>query len=325
MSERPKMVKRAPWKERRNKHDSAKKKEENRFEINPAAVFNKTGSKDKKRKGAITFEDMKFIAANADNMSVISLALALNRTETTIRTYIKEHDLEEVYDDDEEDASIRASLMGEDFWVEVRQQFLASELRYFSSLWTSMVKQFQGDILASEKLQLKKFIGYEILRDRVLKSSAKAIEEIDRLDTEIKKTMKRMKGSSARDTDREIIRSYTDNLVSLRASLPSYSKELNDFNVQQTKLASELKMSRADRISNIQDAEKNWEALIRLFEDRRVREKIGKHIELGRAAAENQKKVLYGYHQFTEHEVGMPVITAESLEYIEKAGNVKKI
>ena len=269
----------------------------------------KVRSKDRKP-GLLSNDDMQFIRDNVKTMGVPEIARALNRREKPIYKFMdREGLIEKESDDDAEDVEIKAQLMSENFWTEVLQQFSEYEVKYFASIWVSMVKQFQGDIFASEKLQLKKFITYEILRDRAMKANAMAVKNIEELDKNIRDEYR--KEVSRRDID--AIKNWTTQVSSLRSSLSTYSRELNECSKEQNLIAKELKASRSDRVSNIQDAEKNWTSMIKLFQDDKVRKKIGQYIEVMRAAKDKEKKKLFEYHNYLDNRVDIPVLTSESV------------
>jgi membrane-associated HD superfamily phosphohydrolase len=264
--------------------------------------------------GALSNEDMKFIRENYLIMAIPEIAESLNRREEPIKRFLDDNGLISMdVSADEEDVYLRAELLSENFWPELHKQFTINELKYFASMWVSMVKQFQSDILPSEKLQLKKFITYEILRDRVLEKNSKHINEINDFEKKVKTEYKKRRD----ERDSDLIRSLTDQIVSMRASLSNSVRELNDYSKEQNVIAKELKASRSDRISNIQDAEKNWVSLIKLLENDIVRKKIGTHIEIMRVAQEKAKNQLYNFHEFIDKRADIPILDEESVKQLE--------
>ena len=55
-----------------------------------------------------------------------------------------------------------------------------------------------------------------------------------------------------------------------------------------------------------------------MLEDELIREKEGKEMEIIALAAEKAKQILYENHQYSDGKVDQPILTPESLEYIEQ-------
>ena len=276
-------------------------------------------SKDKKgcrgKRGVLSTGEMAYIKKNVAIKTINEIAISLSKSELTIRKYIFKKNLVtketlENVPDAYRRAKIKTMLRNREYWPEIKQQFNLDELKMYEEHFVNLYLQFDEDVLASEELQIKKYITLEILKDRMLKQEYSNSHQVERtrkmLDVEyaLPPEQKNIEG----------IRSLTNTLEKLQSNQLTFLKEYRDITEEQKYAEKSLKISRDDRIKNIQDATQNWTSILRLLNENSViRNKVGKHIEIMKIAALKQEQELFNLHKYVNGDVDYPILNVESI------------
>lgn len=272
-------------------------------------------SKDNQRRGPLSAEEKEYILKNAPTRNVDSIAKDLLRNPKSIRKYIVDNDIhsQDVHIVDEDEAKIIRSLHKTDWWSSTLSQLEDKEIALFESLWARMYKQFDYDVLPTEGLQLRKYITLEIMKDRALarlKNNEKLLREIEEdYQAELEK--------APNDRDRELVRSYREQISNAKNATPTYNKEFQELCKEQSNVEKGLSGSRDQRIKTIQDATKNWSNILRLLEDPAVRKKQGQYIEIMRQAFKKEMNRLTNLHTYVDGEIDTPILSGKLEEYYE--------
>ena len=261
------------------------------------------------RRGPLSAEEKRFIEENSVNMPVEQIAEHLERNTNSVSAYIKKNKLFGYAKTDTEKQNVAAKqvLHGEKWWPEIKQQFTRPEVLYFEQIWQDLYNQFEGDILASEKLQIKKYITLEILKDSCIKKRREINKEVTDLDAELKREKKIDKDLR----DHDYVRSLAEQLSNLRGVEPGLIKQYNDLCKEQNIVQKNLMASRDDRVKNIQDSNANWTNNVKMLEDPKVRLAIGKHIEIMRESLVQYEAKLKDSHKYIDDTFDSPILTSE--------------
>lgn len=268
-----------------------------------------------KKRGQLSNDEMQFIRDNVGSMTIENIALSLNRSTKPIEKYIVQNSLSFDREENKTDESLRLKLHAKSFWNEVQKQFdeETGELKYFEDTWIGLIKQFREDVLPAEELQIKQFITIDILINRSMKERKRHIAETERLQKQVDLEYKLPEPE--RDGPR--LANLETQLNFARNSIASYTNEYTKLLSEQQKISKDLKATREQRIKRIEDGKSSWVGLIRMLEDELIREKEGKEMEIIALATSKAKEKLYENHAYEDGKVDQPILTPESLEYID--------
>jgi hypothetical protein len=268
-----------------------------------------------KKRGQLSNDEMEFIRDNVGSMTIENIALSLNRSTKPIEKYIIQNSLSFDKEENKTDESLRLKLHAKSFWNEVQKQFdeETGELKYFEDTWIGLIKQFREDVLPAEELQIKQFITIDILINRSMKERKRHIAETERLQKQVDLEYKLPEPE--RDGPR--LANLETQLNFARNSIASYTNEYTKLLSEQQKISKDLKATREQRIKRIEDGKSSWVGLIRMLEDELIREKEGKEMEIIALATSKAKEKLYENHAYEDGKVDQPILTPESLEYID--------
>jgi hypothetical protein len=267
-----------------------------------------------KKRGQLSNDEMAFIRDNVGSMTIEDIATSLNRSTKPIEKYIVQNKLSFDREENKTDETLRLKLHAKTFWPEIERQFDSNtgELSYFENTWVGLVKQFREDVLPAEELQIKQFITIDILINRSMKERKRHIAETERLQQKVDEEYS--KPEDQRDIPK--LTSLETQLSYARNSIASYTNEFTKLLSEQQKIGKDLKATREQRIKRIEDGKSSWVGLIRMLEDELIREKEGKEMEIIALATQRSKQMLYENHQYSDGKVDQPILTPESLEYI---------
>jgi hypothetical protein len=264
-----------------------------------------------KKRGQLSLDEEKFIRDNVSTLTVEQIADSLNRSTKPINRYIEENQLY-FLEEKGENETLKRKLHSKTFWNEILRQFDedSGELQYFEDTWVGLIKQFREDVLPAEELQIKQFITIDILVNRSMKERKRHIAETEKLqklvDAEYDKP----------ETQRDIPRlaNLETQLSFARNSISSYTNEYTKLLGEQQKIGKDLKATREQRIKRIEDGKSSWVGLIRMLEDEQIREKEGREMEILKMATEKAQKDLYGYHDYADKKVDIPILNEHSVK-----------
>lgn len=272
---------------------------------------------DNQRRGPLDRESKRFIEENSADMTVEEIAVKIRRNPRSVRKYIADNGLKSYVAKnavESEGDKIRRDLKQNPWWERLKDQFSKAELIYFENLWVTLNKQLECDVLDSEKLQMKKYLTLEILKDRLLSSQQNTEMELE----ECERLMMAELNKADDDRDRHVIKSLSTRISDLKNLTPTLLKEFKDLSQEQDKVNAALKMSRDDRVKSVKDSKNSWTGVVKLLEDPIYREKVGKHIEIHAAAQKQELARLMSTHRFVDESYDQPLLSGKYNEQREE-------
>ncbi len=262
---------------------------------------------DNQRRGPLSAEEKDYIFNKAAVETIADIAKHLQRNPRSVKNFIEKKNLKSIEDASisDEDAEIINKLHSLEWWPSTTNSFTPKELRVFESLWVKIFKQFDYDVLASEELQLRKFITIEILKDRALQKIQVSIHAAESLQESYSSELAR----DSMERDKDLMKALREDLSSYRSAIPALNKEYADLCKEQEVIQKGLSASRNDRIKNIQDSTKNWSSILKMLEDPQNRKELGKFIEIMNAARAKEMKRLTELHKFVDGEYDKPILS----------------
>ena len=264
-----------------------------------------------KKRGALSTEEMNFIARNVHEMTIKDMATVLTRTDKPIKRYIEDNNLLLISLKDEEQLDIlRRKLKTRPYWEKVVEQLTTSETSYFVETWVNTMLAFNEDVVYLEELNIKRLIILEVLMDRSMQQRKAHQEDAEvmqkRKDDELSK--------SPDDRDKELLMDLEQNLSFARASVGNFTTEHTKLLGEIKYIEKSLKATRDDRIKLIQDGKSTWTGFLRMLEDDGQRKKIGREAELMRMAKDKARERLSEYHKYQDGQVDQPLLSAETVK-----------
>ena len=260
------------------------------------------------KKGRFSNEEMQFIEANAEVLSVQVIAEQLDRDPESIRNWIGEKIGFSAKQ--KKEAEVANELKSKPYYRELDSQFSSEELEMFEFHFKKMWSQFKDDVFHTEEMQIIDTIKLEILMNRIPKSqqeNQRSIEDIERLVREEK----------ARDRDQrdmEMIVNFERQVAMLRASQETLSKDYKDLQARKATMLKDLKGTREQRIKAIEDSKQTFASLVKKIAiDPQYRTQLGVEMEKMRLAMEYEKERLSEYTQYEDGQVDQPFLTPETL------------
>ena len=135
------------------------------------------------------------------------------------------------------------------------------------------------------------------------------LSTIDRLERQLEREEK----LSEEDRDVNLMLNLE---TQLNAAMASQSARTNEhMKLQEKKDAKfkDLKATRDQRFKQLEDSKKSFFDLIKTLDERNVREKEGRHMELFKMAADKSKESLSEYTEFEDGTVDQPFINHETI------------
>lgn len=268
----------------------------------------------KGKRGALSLEEMQFIKDNCSQMDALSIAKHINKSIKTVRKYAYKENLplkEKGQEKDPRYFKLRRILRSREYWKDIQQQFSPEELRIFENTWVKLYMQFNEDVWPTEEWQMNKHITLMILKNRYLKKMYVIERQIDDTQKLLNEEYAKPKGQK----DIGAVRDLTSLIDKLQNNQMMLGKEVKSVLDSQKDTEKQLKISRDQRIKGIQDSTQNWTGILRILnDDIEVRNLVGRHIEIMRAAQEKEKLRLYDYHTFIDGSLDRLILTDDSVD-----------
>jgi hypothetical protein len=259
------------------------------------------------KKGRLSKEEMRFITASIDHMTVDDIAKQLSRDPDSIELFVKKKlkkgaNLEEIAAFELEDRP---------YWRELQSQFTDEELELFQYHWSRIISQFRDDVLPTEELQVVDVIKLEILMNRALKSNKDNILEINVLD----KMVREERGVDKEQRDTDFIMNMERQIIGLRASQESLNRDYRELQTKKAAILREMKGTREQRIKRLEDSKQSFVAWIaHMMQNPEIMKEYGMEMEKMRLAMIKEKERLAAYHKYEDGQVDQPFLTPDTVK-----------
>lgn len=264
-----------------------------------------------RKRGKLSNEDEEFIFSNIAALSIEEIANGLNRTEATIKNFIKKHNLigKDTSDDDKHNRRLLEHLKSRPYYKQTVNQLDADELEYFVYSWIALMTQLNEDVLYSEEVDIKEMIKLDILLNRCAKNRKNVSELYYKTEIELDSELEVDKNNR----DQDMIARLELRLNGCQKALDDYTKEHATLLQEVDKISKRLKTNRNERIKKIETATSSWSGYLRALEDDKFRITEGHNMELMRLAKDKAKKAMSQYHTFIDGEVEQPILTPDTV------------
>ena len=298
MSESPKKPKKAK--------ETKPPKKQVRYRSKPDAVLSANGM----RTGRLSLEEQDYIRDNYQEVSAREMATFLNRPIETIISY-----KDKLVTKGNEKVDLIRDLTREADWEILKQQFNKVELDKFKLEYASIVAQFNNSVDATEKQQILKVIQLSILMDRILIDKQKMTLERDRIENA--RAMIMDVGIDETDSKailehQTIVENFTTQMRSLEAGVRDLSRDFNGYLDKHSKLLSDLKATRNQRLEKIERPGDTFQDLVEYLKQEEVQAHDSRRATLIEKAVKKEKAKLMQEYKFADGTVDHILLTDET-------------
>lgn len=260
------------------------------------------------KKGRFSVEEMSFIEANAEALSIEQISQQLDRDPESVRDWISKKIGFSAKQ--KQEAAVANELKGKPYYRELKHQFSEDELEMFEFHFKKMWSQFKDDVFHTEEMQIIDTIKLEILMNRILRSQQENQVEISTYE----RLVQQEKAVDKDQRDMEYIMQLERQVAVLRASQETLSRDYKDLQTRKATMLKDLKGTREQRIKAIEDSRETFAALVKqIATDAEFRVRVGLEMEKMRLAMQKEKDRLSEYHQYDDGTVDQPFLTPETL------------
>lgn len=270
--------------------------------------------------GKFTKDELSFIMQNMD-LDDKQLAQALNRKIETIQKTKAQ-----IIAAKEEDniSPIIMDLMQKFFWPETIQQLINNdEIIFFKNYWAKLYDQFSAQgVLATDEMMMRDLIMTEIQLNRCQrerKRVASSIQTKEVKSSELHQQLREERNQEEPDANMinflaTEISSLNSDISALRAANKALADEWKVIQEKKDKKFEALKATRQLRLDKVEKANQTFFDLVKLLDDKEMRENEGRVNELNKMAGIVAK---HRYEELTEFEDGnvdRVMLTPEAVE-----------
>jgi hypothetical protein len=259
------------------------------------------------RKGRLAKEEMAFIEANVNDMTVSQIAKRLNRDPESIGQFVKKKLKLNLT---EEEAAAFA-LEKRPYWAELELQFTKGELELFKYHWTRIISQFRDDVIPTEELQVIDLIKLELLMNRCLKQNKENIEQIAAF--EALASAERSRDPDQQNTDE--IYNLDRQVASLKASQESLNRDYRELQTKKNSMLKEMKATREQRVKRLEESKQSFTTWVaHLMSNPDIAKKYGVEMEKMRLSMIKEKERLGAFHKYEDGMVDQPLLTPDTVK-----------
>ena len=260
------------------------------------------------KKGRFSIEEMDFIEANAEVLSVEQIAEQLDRDPESVKDWIAKKI--GFSPKQKKEAEVANELAQKPYFKELKAQFSSEELELFQFHFKKMWSQFKDDVFHTEEMQIIDTIKLEILMNRILKGQQENQVQISTYEAMVQ----REKAVDKDQRDMDMVIQLERQIAVLRASQETLSRDYKDLQTRKATMLKDLKGTREQRIKAIEDSKQTFASLVKqIATDSEFRSKIGIEMEKMRLAMEREKERLSEYHTYEDGTIDQPFLTPETL------------
>lgn len=259
--------------------------------------------------GRLSEDEQDFIRENVDILPPEKIAEHLNRRLGSVLDFIHRKRLGKEYGhaNSKSTTRIMRELKHRPFFRHLHHQLTLQEIALFREEWTSMMSQFQDDIMPSEEMELKELIIIEILKNRENAAEKKRLMMHRNLHKQLEAERR------LPVPDKDAIRALNEQLL-LCSSNDKHVKNFKDLCDRSEKIRKALHASRQDRVKSYDNIKVDFVGWLKMLEDHNQKVKVSREMEIMKMAQARERARLYGLHKYANNEVAVPILNEDSVK-----------
>ena len=260
----------------------------------------------KLKPGKPSENELKYIADNCDAKQPEEIATVLNRTPEFVKRIISQMPRRQQI---VEHSDFVEQLHASPLWLEIKKTLMCGEIAYFESQWAAYMSQFSSgtDVLATDEMMIKDLITLDIAFNRAAAEIVNARTLMD----QVNKLLDKERDKSIEVRDQVAMQSWQDQVNALRNGLPALSKMQLDTQQRKDQKLDDLKATRKQRFTDLEQSKQNIFGLLRQLDESRNRHREGRLMEKVRIAALAVRNDLSQLTQYEDNTVDKPFISPE--------------
>lgn len=240
----------------------------------------------------------------------------LNRNPCTIRKWCQRNGV--VKDSTSVNRQIEDKKKRSPHFEELANILTDREMDLAVKIYTELMKQFGGDILASEEIQVIDFCVISALLNRALSREKELLKAIDQQNA-LMEALEKEKESLGEDDDKE---NWYDRIDQVSLRLATLSEEMIQakknqlaFIDKKEKAQTKMNASRDQRRDELSKMNENWgDFVVYLKSNPGFRAKLGLDLEKNRLGIKEEFIRLSQLHEYADGEVDYPVFNSDVVE-----------
>ena len=271
------------------------------------------------KRGNMSAADKEYVLANVGIKSDEEMAEHLKRTvdkirDVRVRLVVGNKSLQ---GKEEVGIRIREELHNEPEWQMIKKSMSPEELSVFEYNYIDLLKQFKGDVLATERKQIMLCLNTQIKLLRHNLAAKRAETELERmqimLERELDKPVKVARGSEETPRDETMIQTLSAQINGAVSASKVRASEYKDLSDKFSSTLKELKGTRDQRIQKVEDNKETFIGLLRKFEEDDLRKSVAIEQFIMGKGVEAEKTRLGELHTYMDGRVDRPILDSESI------------
>lgn len=272
------------------------------------------------KRGRLGNVEMAYIRKNVQEKGIDEVGRYLNRDPVMIRLWVRNNMAIDIGDSGET-VSIEEKVIRNEFrntleYKQLKDEFLDKEVEFFEHRYAKLVSQFKGDMLPSEETQLFLLIKYEILINRNLKDRRRALTDIEDLESRVQNLYGQEKELKEKEKDQ--LKNMEMQIVAARNAIDTKNSEFDKLTARHSAISKELKMTRDQRLSKIENGKQSFMDLIKSLQEEKVRKQMGDDAELMVIAENLERNRLAKEYVYADGASDRPLLSVDTVNYKEE-------
>lgn len=267
--------------------------------------------------GRLSKAEMDFIKKNIRELGVEVVAEKLRRPLPTVAKYATSQGI--AFDDsipqEKVDAvAITNELRSSPEWIALKDEFLENELEYFAHRFGKLKAQFKDDVIASEESQIFQMIKFEILMQRNLKANKRGMYEIRRVEKQLASLYVQFSDKPMDQQTQSNVLTMENQVLGMRSGAGARNAEYVKLQEKYSAIMKELKATRDQRISRIENIKESFTDLIKGLQDDDLRQREDRQMQLAKMSMDKEYQRLGDYHTYADGNVDQPILSADTVK-----------
>lgn len=268
------------------------------------------------KKGAFSDEEKRMIEQLIKFDTYASIAKKLNREPSAVRKYCQRKGITD--DVTSIEKNIEAKTKKSPHFEELSNILTEREMDLAHKIYTELMKQFGGDILASEEIQVIDFCIVSAMLNRAL-AREKEINKIMRDQLALRDLLEKQKETIEEEDEQD---EWYDKIEQIDLRIQNLSDELKEVKKNQVAFLDKkrdatknMNASRDQRAAEISKANENWSDFVYyLKKNPDFRKMLGYEIESMRLGMKEEYIRLSQVYEYADGELDYPILNSDVIE-----------
>ena len=268
------------------------------------------------KKGAFSDEEKRMIEQLIKFDTYAAIAKKLNREPSAVRKYCQRKGV--TNDITSIEKNIEAKTKKSPHFEELNNILTDREMDLAHKIYTELMRQFGGDILPSEEIQVIDFCIVSAMLNRAL-ARDKEINRIMGDQLALRDLLEKQKESIEEEEDQD---DWYDKIEQVDMRVQNLSDELKEvkknqvaFLIQKKEATKSMNMSRDQRKDEISKANENWADFVYfLKKNPDFRKMLGYELESMRLGMKEEYIRLTAIHEYADGELDHPILNSDVVE-----------